>query len=67
MIVYFEKGDGEMKVLKDQLREWEKQTKYAKKKNKKKPQEKFSTREIEDLMGMHRPCYERRRGAIRQK
>ncbi|PHA81729.1 hypothetical protein COE74_27740, partial [Bacillus toyonensis] len=22
---------------------------------------------IEDLMGMHRPCYERRRGALRQK
>ena len=32
-----------------------------------KPKEKLSTREIEDLMGMHRPCYERRRGAIRQK
>ena len=31
-----------------------------------KPKEKLSTREIEDLMGMHRPCYERRRGAIRQ-
>ncbi|MGR5897397.1 hypothetical protein ACT7C8_00155 [Bacillus cereus] len=34
---------------------------------KKKPKENFSTREIEDLMGMHRPCYERRRGALRQK
>ncbi|PGE42566.1 hypothetical protein COF50_05015, partial [Bacillus toyonensis] len=22
---------------------------------------------IEDLMGVHRPCYERRRGALRQK
>ncbi|HDR3327608.1 hypothetical protein BHL47_16555 [Bacillus cereus] len=53
-----------MKVLKDQLREWKKQSKPAKKKKRK---EKFSTREIEDLMGMHRPCYERRRGAIRQK
>ncbi|XKK27621.1 hypothetical protein HFP65_05510 [Bacillus sp. CB62A.1] len=32
-----------------------------------KKKEKLSTREIEDLMGMHRPCYERRRGALRQK
>ncbi|WIG38844.1 hypothetical protein [Bacillus toyonensis] len=53
-----------MKVLKGQLREWKKQ---SKKKNKKKQKEKFSTREIEDLMGIHRPCYERRRGALRQK
>ncbi|WP_346817855.1 hypothetical protein [Bacillus paramobilis] len=53
-----------MKGLKDQLREWKKQSNQAKKKKRK---EKFSTREIEDLMGMHRPCYERRRGAIRQK
>ncbi|MGE6501862.1 hypothetical protein ACQKF0_16220 [Bacillus wiedmannii] len=56
-----------MKVLKDQLREWKKQSKQAKKKGKKKRKEKFSTREIEDLMSMHRPCYERRRGALRQK
>ncbi|WP_179117554.1 hypothetical protein [Bacillus cereus] len=56
-----------MKVLKDQLREWKKQSKQAKKKDKKKRKEKFSTREIEDLMGIHRPCYERRRGSIRQK
>ncbi|PEF15924.1 hypothetical protein [Bacillus cereus] len=54
-----------MKGVKDQLCEWKKQVNQAKKK--KKRQEKFSTREIEDLMGMHRPCYERRRGAIRQK
>ncbi|MGR5996710.1 hypothetical protein ACT7DF_07350 [Bacillus cereus] len=27
----------------------------------------IGTREIEDLMGMHRSCYERRRGALRQK
>ncbi|MEW4237128.1 hypothetical protein Q0N71_31395 [Bacillus thuringiensis] len=53
-----------MKVLKDQLCEWKNQ---AKKKEKKKRKEKFSTREIEELMGMHRPCYERRRGALRQK
>ncbi|MGE7874807.1 hypothetical protein [Bacillus paramycoides] len=56
-----------MKVLRDQLREWKKQSKQEKKKNKKKPKEKYSTREIEDLMGIHRPCYERRRGALRQK
>ncbi|PEF82923.1 hypothetical protein [Bacillus toyonensis] len=56
-----------MKLLKDQLREWKKQSKQAKKKGKKKRKEKFSTREIEDLMGMHRPCYERRRGVLRQK
>jgi hypothetical protein len=56
-----------MKALKDQLREWNTQSKQAKKKNKKKQKQKLSTREIEDLMGMHRPCYERRRGALRQK
>ncbi len=56
-----------MKGLKNQLREWKKQWNKAKKKNKKKQKEKLSTRDIEDLMGMHRPCYERRRGAIRQK
>ncbi|EEK75185.1 hypothetical protein bcere0007_3110 [Bacillus mycoides] len=56
-----------MKVLKDQLRDWKKQSKQAKKKETKKRKEKFSTREIEELMGMHRPCYERRRGALRQK
>ena len=52
-----------MKALRDQLREWENKLN----KNKKKTKENFSTREIEDLMGMHRPCYERRRGALRQK
>ncbi|AAP27826.1 MULTISPECIES: hypothetical protein [Bacillus] len=56
-----------MKVLKDQLREWKKQSKQAKKKNKKKRKEKFSTREIEELMGVRGPRYERRRGAVRQK
>ncbi|MBD8075725.1 hypothetical protein [Bacillus thuringiensis] len=56
-----------MKVLKDKLREWKKQTNQTKKKTKKKRKEKLSTRDIEDLMGMHRPCYERRRGALRQK
>ncbi|MGX5517216.1 hypothetical protein [Bacillus cereus] len=56
-----------MKGLKNQLHEWKNQSKQGKQKNKKKRKDKFSTREIEDLMGMHRPCYERRRGAIRQK
>ncbi|TKH20005.1 hypothetical protein [Bacillus cereus] len=56
-----------MKVLKDQLREWKKQSKQAKKKDKKMRKEKFSSREIEDLMGMHRPCYERRRGGFKTK
>ncbi|MFJ6273674.1 hypothetical protein [Bacillus thuringiensis] len=53
-----------MKGLKNQLREWKKQSNQVKKKKRK---EKFCTREIEDLMGMHRPCYERKRGALRQK
>ncbi|MED1557544.1 hypothetical protein [Bacillus paramycoides] len=56
-----------MKVLKDQLHEWKKQSNQVKKKNKKKQKEKLSTREIEELMGIHRPCYERRRGALRLK
>lgn len=60
----FCKGVEKMKALRDQLREWEQQTKQIKKK---KPKENFSTREIEELMGIHRPCYERRRGALRQK
>ncbi|MED3469581.1 MULTISPECIES: hypothetical protein [Bacillus] len=56
-----------MKVLRDQLREWKKQSKQGKKTDKKKRKEKFSTREIEELMGVHGPRYERRRGALRQK
>ncbi|HDR4761482.1 TPA: hypothetical protein ACQ75Q_000984 [Bacillus thuringiensis] len=56
-----------MKVLRDQLREWKKQTKQTKKKNKKKQKEKLSTRDIEELMGIRGPRYERRRGALRQK
>ncbi|PFE67377.1 hypothetical protein CN316_20460 [Bacillus cereus] len=56
-----------MKVLGDQLREWKKKSKQVKKKNKKKRKEKLSTRDIEDLMGIHGPRYERRRGALRQK
>ncbi|WP_242291736.1 hypothetical protein [Bacillus cereus group sp. BfR-BA-01356] len=56
-----------MKVLKDQLREWKKQSIQVKKKNKKNRKEKLSTRDIEDLMGIRGPRYERRRGALRQK
>jgi len=51
-----------MKGLRDQLRECEKQSNQAKKKKR----GKFSTREIEDLMRMHRPCYERRREAAEE-
>jgi len=53
-----------MKGLKAQLREWKKQSNQEKKKKRK---EKFSTREIEELTGVHGPRYERRRGAVRQK
>ncbi|PFJ11548.1 hypothetical protein COD67_20340 [Bacillus cereus] len=56
-----------MKELKGQLHEWKKQSKQAKKKNKRKRKEKLSTRDIEGLMGIHGPRYERRRGALRQK
>ncbi|MGU3443221.1 hypothetical protein ACLBXI_25545 [Bacillus cereus] len=56
-----------MKALKDQLREWKKQSNKEKKKSKKKRKEKLNTREIEGLMGIHGPRYERRRGALRQK
>ncbi|MED1267004.1 hypothetical protein P4U03_10185 [Bacillus mycoides] len=52
-----------MKELKDQLREWNRQSKQAKKKNKQKQKENLSTRDIEDLMGIRGPRYERRRGA----
>ena len=45
----------------------EKAIQARKEEKEEKRKEKLSTRDIEDLMGMHRPCYERRRGAIRQK
>ncbi|MFY4675175.1 hypothetical protein [Bacillus anthracis] len=41
----------------------EKQSNQTKKKTKKKRKEKLGTRDIEELMEIHRPCYERRRGA----
>ncbi len=56
-----------MKALRDQLREWKKQSNHTKKKTKEKRKEKLSTRDIEGLMGIHGPRYERRRGALRQK
>ncbi|MCU5431299.1 hypothetical protein OCA13_28115 [Bacillus cereus] len=36
-------------------------------KTSKKEKEKLSTRDIEGLMGIHGPRYERRHGALRQK
>ncbi|WP_026678201.1 hypothetical protein [Fictibacillus gelatini] len=60
-----------MKTLRDQLKEWRRQNMPQKKKHKKQPQkpsgEKLKYRDILDLMGVHRPVYERRGGAIRQK
>lgn len=62
--------------LKDQIKEWKREhrevTGFGKKKKRRKKAEKgksehFTRREIEDLMGMNRPVYERRRGAIRRK
>ena len=41
------------------------QIKQRRKQEKRK--EKLSTRDIEDLMGIRGPRYERRRGALRQK
>ncbi|MEC1983406.1 hypothetical protein ACTFO4_18310 [Bacillus cereus group sp. MYBKT14-1] len=45
----------------------EKAIQARKEEKQEKTKEKLGTREIEDLMGIHRPCYERRRGALRQK
>jgi len=64
------------KSFKYQLREWEKRhlkgKHYADKKDRrlkarKGKSEHFTRREIEELMGINRPVYERRRGAIRRK
>jgi hypothetical protein len=44
----------------------DKHTQYKRIK-KKKSQGNFSIRDMEELMGLHRPRYERRRGALRQK
>ncbi|WP_176510581.1 hypothetical protein [Bacillus thuringiensis] len=45
----------------------EKAIESSKEEKEEKRKEKFSTREIEELMGVHGPRYERRRGAVRQK
>ncbi|WP_193654079.1 hypothetical protein [Bacillus mycoides] len=45
----------------------EKAIQTRKEEKQEKQKEKLNTREIEDLMGMHRSCYERRRGGLRQK
>jgi hypothetical protein len=45
----------------------DKHTQYKRIKKKKKAQGNFSIRDMEELMGLHRPRYERRRGALRQK
>ncbi|RKD20974.1 hypothetical protein BEP19_14925 [Ammoniphilus oxalaticus] len=61
-------------TFKDQLQQWKKENMKPapKKKKRRKPQkrrsERLSTRDIESLMGMHRPTYARGRGgAYRQK
>ncbi|OOR74161.1 hypothetical protein BLX06_15485 [Bacillus cereus] len=41
--------------------------KQYERRKKKKTQGNLSMRDIEELMGLHRPRYERRRGALRQK
>ncbi|MHB0802743.1 hypothetical protein PVK73_25145 [Bacillus thuringiensis] len=55
-----------MKTLKDQLREWKKQSKQAKTEDRQKREEKLTIRDIENLMGVYGPRYERRRGVWRQ-
>ncbi|WP_157406071.1 hypothetical protein [Bacillus manliponensis] len=46
-----------MKAFKEQLQEWRKQSNQAKKKKRK---EQLSRRDIESLIGIHGPRYERR-------
>ncbi|MFT4139825.1 MAG: hypothetical protein QM671_12620 [Bacillus sp. (in: firmicutes)] len=53
-----------MDELKNHLCDKHKQYKRIKKK---KAQGNFSIRDMEELMGLNRPRYERRRGALRQK
>ena len=45
--------------MENKLRKWKRKKRTRK--------ENLSTRDIEDLMGIHGPRYERRRGVIRQK
>ncbi|MCP8970556.1 hypothetical protein [Ectobacillus ponti] len=63
-----------MNTLKEQLKEWKRQTrmieqeKRQKKRQKGKKKEQLTRRDIEDLMGIRTRGYERGRGgAIRQK
>ncbi|MEK4825142.1 hypothetical protein NSS71_11335 [Niallia sp. FSL W8-0951] len=56
--------------LKIQLKEWEKQnlkTQSPKKKLVTKKEEGLSHRDLEELMGMRKPTYRRRNGALRQR
>jgi len=65
--------------MRDQIKKWKRDQKIMKSLNKKKSSKpkaeviaknkktKMSTREVEELMGIRRPIYERRRGALRRK
>lgn len=68
--------------MKDQLKKWKRDQRLMKSLNKKQRKKsskqktgakdkvkkpKLSTREVEELMGIRRPIYERRRGALRRK
>lgn len=64
IFLFYEKGGQKMDGLKNHLCDKHKQYKRIKKK---KAQRNFSIRDMEELMGLHRPRYERRRGALRQK
>ncbi len=64
IFLFCEKGGWKMNILKNQLCDRHKQ--YERRK-KKKEKGSFSLRDIEELMGLRRPRYERRRGALRQK
>jgi hypothetical protein len=62
-----------MNTLNDQLKKWKNKNEpvpFKKKKEKgseKNHSEKFTDRDIKELMGMNRPRYEKRRGSIRQR
>ncbi|MED4914357.1 hypothetical protein [Parageobacillus thermoglucosidasius] len=67
-----------MGTLQDELKKWKKATQQTKEKDKRsrrnarrkkrrRKNEELSRRELLELMGVFRPIYERRRGALRQK
>jgi hypothetical protein len=57
-----------MSNFKSQLKQWSKNHMPTKKKQSRpKKDTELSRRDIEDLMGKHRPTYSRRNGAIRQR